>query len=144
VHFRSSVEHKASDAGTKGGPVRDLGPVWPVDHGGGVGRVPIKEPTMRLLMVLLLTTGSIFVAPQATGETPDCVTRTEFSRVHNGMTRARVHRTFATSGHLVSVHVVAGQRHESRDYRACRHPRRSMVSVQYGNGRVISKVAIWG
>jgi hypothetical protein len=100
---------------------------------------------MRLLAVLLLGTGSLLVAPQpATADTPDCVTRAEFSRVQNAMPRARVHRIFDTPGRRVSIHVVGDERHESRDYRACRHPHRSLVSLQYGNGRVIGKVAIWG
>jgi hypothetical protein len=100
---------------------------------------------MRLLAVLLLAAGTLFAAPSpATGDTHGCVTRAEFSRAHNGMTRARVHRILGTAGRRVSFHVDGDQNHEARDYRACRHPRSSLVSLRFNNGRLSGKAAIWG
>ena len=96
---------------------------------------------MRLIFVLLFGIGSLFVAPlPATADTPGCVVRSEFRRVHNGMTEARVRGLFDTSGRLSSV--AAG--HEVRTYRACRRPRQSFVSVHFSNGKVIAKFAFFG
>jgi hypothetical protein len=95
---------------------------------------------MRLLAVVLIATGIMFIGAQtAAADTPGCVSRGEFSRVRDGMTSSRVHRVFDTSGRLVSVHIVGNLRHESRTYRACRPSRRSHVSVQYTNGKVTGK-----
>lgn len=100
---------------------------------------------MRLLIAVLLAVGGVLAAPMpAQADTPGCVVRAEFRRVHDGMPVARVHRIFDTAGHQSSVIVVGGQVHVARDYRACRHPRRSFVQVHYADGVVVAKFAIWG
>lgn len=96
---------------------------------------------MRLILVLLFGIGSMFVAPlPATADTPGCVVRSEFRRVHNGMTEARVNGLFDTAGRLSST--AAG--HVVRTYPACQRPRQSFVSVHFSNGKVIAKFAIFG
>lgn len=99
---------------------------------------------MRSIVVALFLIGSMFgAALPATADTPGCVVRKEFRQVHNGLTQARVHRIFDTSGTLTSVVVVGGARHEVRNYRACHRPGLSFVSVHFSRGRVVAKFAIW-
>jgi hypothetical protein len=71
-----------------------------------------------------------------------CVSKGEYSAVERGMTKRRVHRIFDTSGRRYSFVQAAGVRLEGRSYRPCRD--HSAVSVIYGNGRVKSKLGIWG
>ena len=77
------------------------------------------------------------VAPAAQADTPGCVTKGEFDRVHNGMRISRVHRVFDTAGH-VDVHV---GNLSVRKYRTS--PRHSAVSVTFRRGHVSAKVGIF-
>ena len=96
---------------------------------------------MRLLFAVLFVMGSMFAAPlPATADTAGCVVRAEYRQVHNGLSRARVHRIFDTSGRVNSI----ASGHEARTYRACHRPRRSFVSVHFSNGQVIAKFSVWG
>lgn len=99
---------------------------------------------MRSLIVMLTVIGGMFAMPvSAQADSPGCVVRAEFRRVHDGMPTARVHRIFDTAGHRSSVTVVGGQVHVARDYRACLRPRRAFVQVHYADGVVVAKFAIW-
>jgi hypothetical protein len=76
------------------------------------------------------------VPQSASADTPGCVTRPEFDRVHHGMHRARVHRILDTSGWRVWW----AQHHTSqgRRYHACPRLRsqggRPIVTYHLRNG----------
>ena len=92
-----------------------------------------------------LALGSVvFTSTPVAADTPGCVTKTEFRKIHKGMKRERVHRIFDTNGRQTSTFWIGGDHYSSRDYRACRHPRWSIVSVDYLNARVDGKFAYWG
>jgi hypothetical protein len=92
-----------------------------------------------------LALGSTIVASSpASADTPGCVAKAEFRKVHKGMKRERVHRIFDHNGRQSSTYWIGGDHYSTRDYRACRHPRWSLVSVDYVNGRVDGKFAYWG
>lgn len=92
---------------------------------------------------LALGTVVVTTAP-ASADTSGCVTKREFRKVHMGMKRERVHRIFDTRGRQTYTFWIGGDHYSSREYRACRHPRWSIVSVDYVNGRVDGKFAYWG
>jgi hypothetical protein len=98
----------------------------------------------KTLCALALAVASIGVlAPTAHAETPRCVTRVEYKRVHDGMSKHRVYRIFDIHGRRVAIsRSGGGVTSEVRSYRTCRP--NSAVSVAYGNGRVTAKSAIWG
>lgn len=81
-------------------------------------------------------------APVAHADTPRCVTKAEYERVHQGMTKRRVHRIFDVRGHRTVISRGGGVVVEVRRYRTCR--RDSAVSVAYENRRVSGKSAVWG
>jgi hypothetical protein len=54
--------------------------------------------TATLVAVALTSFGAVATAPAASAVTPGCVTRGEYRHVHNGYTKARVHRIFDTNG----------------------------------------------
>jgi hypothetical protein len=92
-----------------------------------------------------LALGSTFVATTpASADTRGCVTKAEFHKIHQGMSRERVGRIFDTKGHQTSTFWISGDHYSTRDYRACRHPRWSLVSIDYLNGKVDGKFAYWG
>lgn len=96
----------------------------------------------KSLCVLTLAVACVGVlAPTAHADTPRCVTRAEYERVHNGMSKRRVHRIFDIRGRRVAISSSGGITSEIRRYRTCRS--NSAVSVAYGNGRVTAKSAIW-
>jgi hypothetical protein len=93
-------------------------------------------------LALALAVASVGVlAPTAHADTPHCVTRAEYERVHDGMSKRRVHRIFDIPGRRVSISSSGGLTSEIRSYRTCKP--NSAVSVAYGNGRVTAKSAVW-
>lgn len=86
----------------------------------------------------------VSVPAVAQADTPGCVTKREFRKVHNGMSKTRIHRILDTRGKQSSIFTSGGDRYESREYRSCRAPSWSMVSVDYENNRVSGKFAYWG
>ena len=76
-------------------------------------------------------------ASPASADTPGCVTKREFRGVEKGWSIERVHRRFDTAGRL---EFVSGA-YKSREYRPCRHPRYSYISISYDHGRVDYKSA---
>lgn len=102
---------------------------------------------MRHIRQLLCTCALVLAglgatSPSAQADTPGCVNRGEYRQVHKGMTKRRVHQIFDTRGRRVAFSRNGRFTSEIRRYRAC--PRRSAVSVGYGNRRVRSKSAVWG
>ena len=84
---------------------------------------------------LLMATLMFNVGPAA-ADTPGCVTRAEYGRVHDGMTRGKVHDIFDTKG--TSLFENSGAVHNSaREYRMCAAWRAatgdSKVQIQYNN-----------
>ncbi|MGH3484796.1 MAG: hypothetical protein ACRDPQ_16375 [Nocardioidaceae bacterium] len=87
---------------------------------------------------------TVALSSPAAADTPGCVTKTEFRKIHKGMKRERVHRIFDTNGRQTYTFWIGGDHYSSREYRACRHPRWSLVSIDYKNARVDGKFAYWG
>jgi Ni/Co efflux regulator RcnB len=96
----------------------------------------------KTICAVALVVASIGIgAPTAYADTPRCVTKAEYRRVHDGMRRARVHRIFDTRGHRDAIAGSGPTLTEVRGYRTCR--RGSAVSVSYRNRRVTAKFAVW-
>jgi hypothetical protein len=98
----------------------------------------VKKTVCAFALVL---TGIGVTVPPAYADSERCVSRGEFSRVHDGMSKRRVHRIFDVRGRRTVFVKVGRFSTEIRRYRGC--PRRSRISVVYGNGRVESKAARW-
>ena len=72
--------------------------------------------TAVLLSTIMVMGGLLATAsPASADDTPGCVTRSEFYRVHYGQTMRYVHRTWGTSGYL-RIRQGNGQ---NRGYRIC-------------------------
>jgi hypothetical protein len=89
----------------------------------------------------LMTAGAVLVslapAGPAQADTPGCVTKAEFGRVHNGMPKKKVHRIFDARGSLTGLGPP-----EIRHYEPCKAA--GIVQVAYNsNGRVESKSGNW-
>jgi hypothetical protein len=81
----------------------------------------------------VLTTATVTTPTASAGE--PCVTKREYRQVRNGMTKARVHRIFDTSGSVLFSNPGV-QMNEAREYRTCRAFRRTAgrtVQIQYNN-----------
>ena len=92
--------------------------------------------------VLALAAGSVLtVAAPASADTPGCVSKSEYRTVKKGWTKTRVHRLFDTRG----KQSISYPPYEDREYKACTvtYGTHGTVSVEYKNGRVDSKYAIW-
>lgn len=87
---------------------------------------------------------TVVVSSPAAADTPGCVTKSEFRKVRKDMKRERVHRIFDTNGRQTYTYWIGGDHYSGREYRACRHPRWSIVQVDYVNARVDGKFAYWG
>jgi hypothetical protein len=74
------------------------------------------------------------------GKAERCVTRTEYRKVHDGFTKARVHRIFDSAG----TQTLLEGRYEIRNYTPCSDRRFGWVNVSYKEGRVTAKQAYWG
>ncbi len=97
---------------------------------------------MRKSFAAVMTTLAVALAPilisaPAHADTPDCVTKSEFRAVKKGWSMKRVHNRFDVAGRLV----FQSGTYKSREYRPCRNPRYSYISVNYNRGRVYSKSA---
>ena len=97
-----------------------------------------------LAALSLCTAGALTVAPPAAADTAGCVSRVEYRKVHDGMTKKRVHRIFDTRGQQSWAMSSGGRYYESRDYKPCTSPRWGFVWVDYINGRVDAKTVYWG
>jgi hypothetical protein len=80
----------------------------------------------------------------AQADTAGCITKQEFRKVHRGMSKAKVRRIADTGGRQQSFFTIGRARYETREYRSCRSPRWSIVSVDFKNGRMNGKFAYWG
>lgn len=94
----------------------------------------------------LATSGAVVVPAQA--DTRGCVTKAEFRRVKLTHKMAFIHNVFDTRGRQTYIYSSDGYSFQSRDYRACRHPKYSYLNVgyEYTNGawRLTSKTSYWG
>jgi hypothetical protein len=101
-----------------------------------------KKGALTAMILAALT-----AAPIASADTPNCVTRGEFSRIHNGDSLNRVARIFDTRGKQVSSALYRGFESQIRQYRTCRKD--SLVQVSFSKTpntryRMDGKYAIWG
>jgi hypothetical protein len=92
-----------------------------------------------LCALVLAVAGMSLGAPPAQADSPRCVSRAEYHRVHRGMSRAAVHGVFDTRGRRRAFSRVGRFTSEIRVYRGC--PRRSVVSVSFARGRLGNKAA---
>lgn len=84
----------------------------------------------QLVLALVLAVGgtTVLAAPAQAGDTPNCVSKREFKRVKDGMTKARVHRIFDVNG----KREYSGSGGEGRSYRPCEgDPDWSYITVNY-------------
>jgi hypothetical protein len=72
--------------------------------------------------------------------TEKCVTRAEFHKVKDGMTKDRVKRIFDSGG---KESVTIGD-YETRNYTPCTDRDYGWVTVNYDRARVVAKDAYWG
>ena len=98
----------------------------------------------KLLAAVAAAAAGIVAAPlavvsPAVADTPDCVTKREFRAVKKGWHRDRVTNKFDTAGRIT----FQSGSYVSREYRPCRNPRYSYVSVDFERGRVTGKTAYW-
>jgi hypothetical protein len=83
----------------------------------------------------------------AQADTPGCVTRTEYRAVSRGMTMAKVHGIFDTTGTRDAYSTSGGYAIQIRSYKACRAY--SYISIAFdrdGYGkpfRLSNKTAVW-
>lgn len=103
---------------------------------------PLK--TVGVAMALALPLVGFGLVESAQADTAGCVTKSEFRNVSRGMSKTRVHNIFDTSGRQTYFSSGYGTRYESREYKACVHPRWSFIDVSFKNGKVDSKSAYWG
>ena len=73
----------------------------------------MKKKVALAAMILAALTA----APIASADTPICVTRGEFSRIHKGDALNRVARIFDRRGKQVSISVYGGYKSQIRQYR---------------------------
>lgn len=90
--------------------------------------------------VLSLGLGTVgATAAEAAAPAPKgCVTKAEYKKVKNGMTKAKVHKIFGTKG----IRVTNSNGVEGRGYVTCTS-RKGGVGVVYSGGKVVSKAAQW-
>jgi hypothetical protein len=69
-----------------------------------------------------------------------CVTRVEYRKVHDGMTKKRVHRIFDSAG----TQTFLEGRYETRNYTPCTDRQFGWVNVSYKETRVVAKQVYWG
>ena len=101
----------------------------------------------RLLIVaaLAVTVSGVAVVPDASADTPRCVSRKEYRAVKKGWTMPRVHDRFDVKGRRAFI--MDG--YQSREYRACTVSSgvHGTVWVEYersgGTWRVTNKMAVW-
>jgi hypothetical protein len=105
----------------------------------------VMSGSMAALAAMILA--ALIAAPIASADTPNCVTRGEFSRIHKGDSLNRVARIFDTRGKKVSISVYGGHKSQIRQYRTCRKDALVQVSFSKTLGtryRMDGKDAIGG
>jgi hypothetical protein len=105
----------------------------------------VMSGSMAALAAMILA--ALIAAPIASADTPNCVTRGEFSRIHKGDSLNRVARIFDTRGKRVSISVYGGHKSQIRQYRPCRNDSLVQVSFSKTPGtryRMDGKHSIWG
>jgi hypothetical protein len=104
----------------------------------------VMSGSMAALAAMILA--ALIAAPIASADTPNCVTRGEFSRIHKGDSLNRVARIFDTRGKRVSISVYGGHKSQIRQYRTCRKDALVQVSFSKTLGtryRMDGKDSIW-
>jgi len=93
----------------------------------------------KLISVLAIAVASVTLSvPAAQANTPGCVSKAEYARVHKGLSVTQVSNLFHTSGR-VTRH--PGPARVIRRYDPC--PRHSIVRVTFRRGNVSGKAALW-
>jgi hypothetical protein len=80
-------------------------------------------------------------APLPAVATPGCVEQSEFKKIKNGMTKARVAKLVGTKGELFSAAGSGRFKFEVRSYEACTEY--GVVSIGFMGGKVNSKTGIF-
>jgi hypothetical protein len=81
------------------------------------------------------------VAPLPAVASPGCVDQSEFKKIKNGMTKARVAKLVGTKGELFSAAGSGRFKLEVRSYDACTEF--GIVSIGFMGGRVESKTGVF-
>ena len=81
------------------------------------------------------------VAPLPAMATPGCVDQSEFKKIKNGMSKAKLAKLVGTKGELVSAAGSGRYKFEVRNYEACTEF--GIVSIGFMGGRVESKTGIF-
>ncbi|GAA5147949.1 hypothetical protein GCM10023340_21130 [Nocardioides marinquilinus] len=81
---------------------------------------------------------TVTVSPADAAPSKGCVTRAEYKKVKKGMTKARVHSIFGTSGQRVTMSGGV----EGRGYKVCTS-KTGAVGVAYSKGKLASKAVTW-
>jgi hypothetical protein len=105
-----------------------------------------SEPAYTAALAAMIL-AALIAAPIASADTPNCVTRGEFSRIHKGDSLNRVARIFDKRGKQVSISVYGGHKSQIRQYPPCRN--HSLVQVSFSKTpgtryRMDGKYSIWG
>jgi hypothetical protein len=84
---------------------------------------------------LALAVGVVTLAPApASADTPGCVSKTEYRKIHKGMTKKRVHRIFDTRGWFAD----GGGGGYSRAYLSCNHQHVAYIEYSTLSGKPIT------
>ena len=75
--------------------------------------------------------GAVVTTSPATADTPGCVTKTEYRKIHKGMTKKRVHRIFDTRGWGAD----GGAGGYSRAYPSCDHQHVAYIEYSTLSGK---------
>lgn len=81
------------------------------------------------------------VAPLPALATPGCVDQSEFKKIKNGMSKAKLAKLVGTNGELVSAAGSGRYKFEIRSYEACTEF--GVVSIGFMGGKVESKTGIF-
>jgi hypothetical protein len=103
-------------------------------------KIPVAVTAALLASSVVVTAAAANASPSPRNAA--CVTKAEFNKITNGMTRARVAVIFGTDGKTVLRLVISNHVYTTRQYPPC--PKNSSVSVSYRDARVTSKSAHWG
>ena len=114
----------------------------------------VRSATLGVAVIasvcLVTSTAPVSAAPGGGGggHKPDgCVTRSEYVKVDENMTRKAVHKWFGTSGHRESITHSGARATELRSYDVCKSPD-STVTVTFEKGphgpfKLQSKTAVF-
>jgi len=94
-----------------------------------------RRTTSAILLSVAVASSGVVVSSPANGAAGQCVTKKEYKKIRNGMTKSRVHNIFDTNGEVLFIN--PGHVHnEAYEYRTCRAFARTAgqkVQVQYNN-----------